>query len=234
MGSMFSASLTSSLRLKILSFTLLICMAGKPLFASPLRQLEKPLKDQFMVRRALEKALGYKSSAIDSSNDSSMPKRDKREPDDSFLSLVIWTPGETSQSNEPPEICCNSQETGKFCDRITWAFEKLACNEVKFNEDGTACFTYEVRNPIREFNGRRVWFNTIHAYDTSERGRRTTYMDGSPLSKEVLQAYSATLEDNCVDVKWVKGDVLLLDNLTVQHARRAGKPPRAVLVSLSN
>ncbi|KAJ0971156.1 hypothetical protein J5N97_019115 [Dioscorea zingiberensis] len=111
MGSMFSASLTSSLRLKILSFTLLICMAGKPLFASPLRQLEKPLKDQFMVRRALEKALGYKSSAIDSSNDSSMPKLDKREPDDSFLSLVIWTPGETSQSNEPPEICCNSQET---------------------------------------------------------------------------------------------------------------------------
>ncbi|KAJ0961718.1 hypothetical protein J5N97_000037 [Dioscorea zingiberensis] len=82
-----------------------------------LRQLEKPLKDQFMVRRALEKALGYKSSAIDSSNDSSMPKLDKREPDDSFLSLVIWTPGETSQSNEPPEICCNSQETGKFCDR---------------------------------------------------------------------------------------------------------------------
>ncbi|KAJ0961863.1 hypothetical protein J5N97_029691 [Dioscorea zingiberensis] len=72
------------------------------------RQLEKPLKDQFMVRRALEKALGYMSSAIDSSNDSSMPKLDKREPDDSFLSLVIWTPGETSQSNEPPEICCNS------------------------------------------------------------------------------------------------------------------------------
>ncbi|KAJ0965794.1 hypothetical protein J5N97_026932 [Dioscorea zingiberensis] len=106
----------------ILSFTLLICMAGKPLFASPLRQLEKPLKDQFMVRRALEKALGYKSSAIDSSNDSSMPKLDKREPDDSFLSLVIWTPGETSQSNEPPEICCNSQETarqekrGRACD----------------------------------------------------------------------------------------------------------------------
>ncbi|KAJ0966962.1 hypothetical protein J5N97_023879 [Dioscorea zingiberensis] len=85
--------------------------------AEVLRQLEKPLKDQFMVRRALEKALGYKSSAIDSSNDSSMPKLDKREPDDSFLSLVIWTPGETSQSNEPPEICCNSQETGKFCDR---------------------------------------------------------------------------------------------------------------------
>ncbi|KAJ0972121.1 hypothetical protein J5N97_020080 [Dioscorea zingiberensis] len=112
------------------------------------------------------------------------------------------------------------------------ALEKLACNEVKFNEDGTADFTYELRNPIREFNGRKVWFNTIQGYETSERDGRTAYMDGRPLSKEVLQAYSATLEDNCVDVKWVKGDVLLVDNLAVQHARRAGEPPRAVLVSL--
>ncbi|KAM0938020.1 putative ternary complex factor MIP1, leucine-zipper [Dioscorea sansibarensis] len=42
-----------------------------------IQQLEKRLKDQFMVRRALEKALGYSSSAIDSSNDSSMPKLTK-------------------------------------------------------------------------------------------------------------------------------------------------------------
>ncbi|KAJ0972869.1 hypothetical protein J5N97_020828 [Dioscorea zingiberensis] len=53
---------------------------------------------------------------------------DRREPDDpcSYL-LAIWTPGETSQSNEPPEICCNSQETGKLCDRITC----FSCNSVR-------------------------------------------------------------------------------------------------------
>ncbi|KAH7670754.1 Permuted single zf-CXXC unit domain-containing protein [Dioscorea alata] len=53
---------------------------------------------------------------------------DRREPDDpcSYL-LAIWTPGETSQSNEPPKTSCNSQETGKLCDRITC----FSCNSVR-------------------------------------------------------------------------------------------------------
>lgn len=37
-------------------------------------QLEKRLKDQLTIRYALEKALGHSSSAMCSSNDSSMPK----------------------------------------------------------------------------------------------------------------------------------------------------------------
>jgi hypothetical protein len=36
--------------------------------------LEKRLNDQFVVRRALEKALGYKPCAILSSNESCIPK----------------------------------------------------------------------------------------------------------------------------------------------------------------
>ena len=37
-------------------------------------QLEKRLQDQLMVRGALEKALGFRSSALNSSNDMLMPK----------------------------------------------------------------------------------------------------------------------------------------------------------------
>ncbi|XP_008797011.2 uncharacterized protein LOC103712304 isoform X2 [Phoenix dactylifera] len=37
-------------------------------------QLEKRLQDQLMVRGSLEKALGFRSSSLDSSNDSMMPK----------------------------------------------------------------------------------------------------------------------------------------------------------------
>uniref|UniRef100_A0A1D1XVP1 Golgin subfamily A member 2 n=1 Tax=Anthurium amnicola TaxID=1678845 RepID=A0A1D1XVP1_9ARAE len=40
-------------------------------------QLEKRLQDQFAVRRALEKALGYRSSTVDTSNDNLMPKPTK-------------------------------------------------------------------------------------------------------------------------------------------------------------
>ncbi|XP_010255002.1 PREDICTED: uncharacterized protein LOC104595798 isoform X2 [Nelumbo nucifera] len=40
-------------------------------------QLEKRLQDQFVVRRALEKALGYRTSSNDISNENSMPKSAK-------------------------------------------------------------------------------------------------------------------------------------------------------------
>ncbi|KAK1301233.1 Transcriptional activator DEMETER [Acorus calamus] len=45
---------------------------------------------------------------------------DHREPDDpcSYL-LAIWTPGETAQSFQPPETCCNSKETGALCHNET-------------------------------------------------------------------------------------------------------------------
>ncbi|XP_008803804.3 protein ROS1A-like [Phoenix dactylifera] len=45
---------------------------------------------------------------------------DRRHPDDPcpYL-LTIWTPGETAGSTEPPETCCNSQDTGELCDNKT-------------------------------------------------------------------------------------------------------------------
>ncbi|XP_077235874.1 protein ROS1A-like isoform X2 [Tasmannia lanceolata] len=53
---------------------------------------------------------------------------DRREPDDpcSYL-LAIWTPGETAQSTQPPEICCNSGESGKLCDKNTC----FACSSIR-------------------------------------------------------------------------------------------------------
>ncbi|XP_057498222.1 DNA glycosylase/AP lyase ROS1-like [Actinidia eriantha] len=49
-----------------------------------------------------------------------LEKLDKREPDDpcSYL-FAIWTPGETSNSIQPPERKCSSQEFDKLCDQKT-------------------------------------------------------------------------------------------------------------------
>ncbi|XP_020587566.1 transcriptional activator DEMETER-like isoform X2 [Phalaenopsis equestris] len=50
---------------------------------------------------------------------------DQREPDDpSPYLLAIWTPGETAQSIEPPQSCCEIHETGLLCERETC----FACN----------------------------------------------------------------------------------------------------------
>lgn len=44
------------------------------LFCTQILQLEKRLQDQFDVRHALEKALGYRSSILHNTNEIAMPK----------------------------------------------------------------------------------------------------------------------------------------------------------------
>ncbi|XP_031102989.1 protein ROS1A isoform X2 [Ipomoea triloba] len=53
---------------------------------------------------------------------------EKRDPDDpcSYL-LAIWTPGETANSVQPPEMRCDSQESGKLCQEETC----FACNSIR-------------------------------------------------------------------------------------------------------
>ncbi|KAJ8618798.1 hypothetical protein MRB53_014984 [Persea americana] len=108
----------------------------------------------------------------------------------------------------------------------------IACDSVVFNQDGSAEFIFGPMNPIKELEGKRVWFRTILSYTGNERDVEVSFSDGSPFPVEATNAYKSILEENCVDLSWQKGDILLVDNLSVQHARRPGKPPRVILVSI--
>lgn len=113
------------------------------------------------------------------------------------------------------------------------AKEILECSSITFNEDGSANFVYGPMNPIKEFGGRKVWFNTILGSTSDEKDMNNmSFGDGSHLPAIALDAYKKIINENCVDIKWQQGDVLLVDNLCIQHARRPGKPPRVVLVSI--
>ncbi|KAK1311099.1 Clavaminate synthase-like protein [Acorus calamus] len=112
------------------------------------------------------------------------------------------------------------------------AMEKLSCNSLNFNEDGTADFVFGPMNPIRELGGKRLWFHYIQNYQCFDRDGIVTYGDGSPLPPQVVSVFDRILNENCVDVSWRKGDVLVVDNFRFQHARRPGKPPRSILVSV--
>ena len=61
------------------------------------------------------------------------------------------------------------------------------------------------------------------------------HADGSPLdaeSKAALLHVGRLAFERCTRVAWERGDVLLLDNATVMHARDSFEPPRRILVSL--
>ncbi|XP_073099653.1 protein ROS1A-like [Elaeis guineensis] len=95
---------------------------------------------------------------------------DRREPDDpcSYL-LAIWTPGETAQSTEPPKAFCNSQETGKLCDRKIC----FACNSIREAQAQTVRGTLLIpcRTAMRgsfPLNGTYFQVNEVFAdHDTS-------------------------------------------------------------------
>ncbi|GLU22302.1 hypothetical protein SLE2022_383900 [Rubroshorea leprosula] len=85
---------------------------------------------------------------------------------------------------------------------------------------------------------RKIWFNSmVAAYTGWEDARNdpvkaVTFGDGKPLPADIIYDCLKILEEESVAIPWRKGDVLLIDNWAVLHARRSFDPPRRVLASL--
>jgi alpha-ketoglutarate-dependent taurine dioxygenase len=95
-----------------------------------------------------------------------------------------------------------------------------------------------------------VWFNQAHLFHISalpleerealleicgsERLPRNVYFgDGSPIEDGMLDEIRAALESERVMFPWQTGDVLMLDNMLVAHAREPFSGPRKVLVAMA-
>ncbi|MFI0370674.1 TauD/TfdA family dioxygenase [Actinomadura sp. 1N219] len=105
-----------------------------------------------------------------------------------------------------------------------------------------------VRHPV---TGDEVWFNQADQWHPAALGDETaaaladvlpeeelpqsvSYADGGPIPAEhVLQVRDRGLSE-AVDVDWVAGDVLLIDNVLVGHGRRPFTGSRRVLVAMTD
>ncbi|KAH7856235.1 hypothetical protein Vadar_034225 [Vaccinium darrowii] len=112
------------------------------------------------------------------------------------------------------------------------AQEKLGCSFVRFDDDGSGEFVYGPTNPTKEIGEKRVWFH--HLIGRNKGDTDNYFGDGSPLPRTALDAYRKITSENCVDIKWQKGDVLLVDNLCAQHARSVSSPPWPVPSSIGD
>lgn len=85
---------------------------------------------------------------------------------------------------------------------------------------------------------RPVFFNQIVAVfegwnDSRNNGARAlTDSRGQHLDPDAVAFASRALDDASVAFKWHKGDVILIDNLTVMHSRQTFVPPRRTLASI--
>ncbi|MGZ3457006.1 MAG: TauD/TfdA family dioxygenase, partial [Archangium sp.] len=64
--------------------------------------------------------------------------------------------------------------------------------------------------------------------------RNVSYGDGTPLEDEVVAEVREVLERESVAFPWRAGDILVLDNMLVAHARRPFVGPRKVVVALGS
>jgi hypothetical protein len=61
----------------------------------------------------------------------------------------------------------------------------------------------------------------------------TYYGDGSPIEDDTLEELRQAYMQETILFPWQKGDVLLLDNMQVAHARTSFTGPRRILTGMS-
>ena len=95
--------------------------------------------------------------------------------------------------------------------------------------------------------GEKIWFNQVTTHNAlyyrqlpgakeipdHKQPAHTYYGDGSDIEPPVLQHILATAWSCAVGFKWKKGDLLVLDNLAVQHGRVGFKGERKLLVYMT-
>lgn len=98
--------------------------------------------------------------------------------------------------------------------------------------------------------GEKLWFNQAHLFHVSslpaavrdelladlgeeQLPRNTYYGDGSPIEDAALDAIRAAYAAEEVVFPWEEGDLLLLDNMLVAHARKPFAGPRRIVVGMA-
>ena len=134
-------------------------------------------------------------------------------------------------------------EVQAFCERSGIAWEWKDDDGLRTKQLCQAVETHPV-------TGEQVWFNQAHLFHISAREaeerevleeiygienvpRNTFLADGSTISDEIFDEVRAVLDAETVAFPWEEGDVLMLDNMLVAHARSPFKGPRKVIVAMA-
>jgi alpha-ketoglutarate-dependent taurine dioxygenase len=145
------------------------------------------------------------------------------------------------------------QEVFQTEDRIE-VEEYCHANNIEFEwKDGDRLRTRQIRPAIRKHpvTGEPVWFNhaAFFHYTTLEPDLRnslidelgidglpysTCYGDGTSIEPEVAEEIRQAYAAETVKFRWEVGDVLLLDNMSISHAREPYKGPRDIIVCMTN
>lgn len=103
---------------------------------------------------------------------------------------------------------------------------------------------------VHPLTGDTVWFNQAHLFHKSNLQadvletleellgvdnlpRNTYFADGTPMPDSLLDEVRGLLDAETISFPWQTGDVLMLDNMLVAHARQPYRGPRQVIVAMA-
>ncbi|XP_076895589.1 clavaminate synthase-like protein At3g21360 [Bidens hawaiensis] len=105
--------------------------------------------------------------------------------------------------------------------------------DVEWLENGSIKTILGPRPLTKVFEGRkrrRMWFNTLVGMHGKELSS-AMMADGMEIPKDIVKRCEEIIEEESIQFKWEKGDVLFLDNYATLHGRRPSLAPRRVLVA---
>ena len=97
--------------------------------------------------------------------------------------------------------------------------ERLFFNQVQLHH--VSCLDPETRDSLRQL------------FAEEDMPRNVYFGDGTPIPDETMAYIGNLYEDLCVDFPWESGDLVAVDNMLVQHARRPYTGERKLLVAMA-
>lgn len=126
-------------------------------------------------------------------------------------------------------------------------------NKIKFKWEGNKLITWKINNfsIVNKNLNSKIWFNQAHLFHNSNIDSKTRNLikeilgkdlylrdakfgDGKEIPLFFLKHIRKVLEKNSYNIKWKKGDVLLINNLMISHGRRKYTGSRKVFVMMTD
>jgi len=120
-----------------------------------------------------------------------------------------WTSGDGLRIRQVSPAVVTHPRTG----------EKLFFNQVQLHH--VYCLDDETRSSLRQL------------FAEDDLPRNVYFGDGTPIADETMEYIGALYEELCVDFPWQATDLVAVDNMLVQHARRPFSGERKLLVAMA-
>jgi alpha-ketoglutarate-dependent taurine dioxygenase len=138
----------------------------------------------------------------------------------------------------------NKEDMDKYCQDNNIEYEWL--------NDGNQLRTKQIlqATTIHPVTGGKVWFNQANLFHVSALGedgkllidqlgvenlpRNAYFGDGSEIDISLINEINAVIEQEKFFFAWQKGDILLIDNLLMNHGRNPFEGSRKVAVAMAN